>query len=129
MYSELVLLLDLLTSGLDPEFIFIANSTILASLNLVIGKESFAYPSAVHVATGSRSISTATHSDTTFTLPIVAVTVGEDPLDVTRCTTIKRASMSMAEQGAETVPVQPMLSDLGLNLEFRKEKYISRVVI
>ena len=93
---------SILTSDLDLEFLGLGISTILA-LDLVIGEESFVSPFAV--ATNSCSISIANQLDSTFTSPMVVVMVGEEAVDVTRCTAIKRLSTSTAKQGAETRPI------------------------
>ena len=70
----------------------------------MVHKESFVYPSTVQVAINLCSLS-STSPDSTFTLVMVVVTDGEEPLDVMRCTTIKVFSMSMENQGVETEPV------------------------
>ena len=107
---------------MDLEFLGLHQSVI--GLNIVVRKESFVYPSPVQVAISLFSLS-STQPDLTFTLVMVVVTVGEEPLDVMRCTTTKILSMSMENRGVETEPVYPMLSKMTfrlLQLQLSKEK-------
>ena len=122
--SGLVLLLDIITSDLDLEFIGLTVSEILAIIDLVICREPFVYPYTETVATDSTSISTATQPDGTFTSTMVVVTVGEEPMDVMRCTTMEEVSASILEQGVDGLQVIPMLlvQELGLSLQFREEE-------
>ena len=87
----------------DPVFFGLTDFTILAlQLVLVICVELFeSTPSQIN-ATDFNFISTTTPLDSTFTSTMAAVMVGEEPLDVTKYTTIRGAFPSLDAQDRAT---------------------------